>query len=76
MISTAHAPSPTLVLSRVAREQPAATSAKAAAARAERPERTLALFGHADLFHLLMERHCGRDDKWLKNAEVLRVELQ
>ena len=32
----------TLVLSRVAREQPAATSAKAAATRAERPERALA----------------------------------
>ena len=47
-----------------------------AAALRARPERTLALFGHADLFHLLMERHCGRDDKWLKNAEVLRVELQ
>jgi len=40
-----------------------------------RPERTLALFGHADLFHLLMERHCGRDYRWLANAEVLRVEL-
>ena len=61
---------------RVALDVGGGTGTFVAAALRARPERTLALFGHADLFHLLMERHCGRDDKWLKNAEVLRVELR
>ena len=35
----------------------------------------VACFGHSDFFHLLCERHLGIPDRWLDNAEVLRVEL-
>ena len=53
----------------------ARVDALAAALRA-RPERVLALFGHSDYFNVLLERHCGVEDCWLANAEVMAVPLR
>lgn len=47
---------------------------------AGRRERRLAAFAHADFFHELLARHFGRrepqyQDYWMKNCEVLRLEV-
>ena len=59
--------------------EPELTLIKRVAALADelraRPERTIALFGHSDLFNFLMENHCGVADYWLENAEVYLVQL-
>jgi len=40
-----------------------------------RQENNIAIIGHSDAFHCLLERHFGME-KWMGNCEVVSVEIE
>ena len=39
------------------------------------PQQNIACFGHSDFFNGVCERHFGKKNVWMKNAEVIAVQL-